>query len=106
MVYALEFAYRVDQKNYTARMISPVCEACAVEEVLRVTGATPDRLATGAPVTVYVSREHPQVAYLALATRRQIIWQCWTVLLTLVIAPVALYCFSRVEWEEPDSDQS
>ena len=105
-VYALEFAYRVDRKNYTARAISPVCEACLAEEVRRITGAMPDRLAAGAPVTVYVSREHPQVAYLALATRRQLIWQWWMVLLTLVIAPAALYGLSRVDWSETDYDES
>lgn len=102
-VYALEFAYQVDRKGYTARTLSPVCDACVAEEVLRITGAMPDRLAAGAPVTVYVSREHPQVAYLALATRKQISGQCWMVLLMLVIAPAALYGASRIEWSEPES---
>ena len=98
VLYSLVFRYRVDHGERTAQAISPFCDYCSAAEVLRVTGKAPERLAAGDSLKVFVLKDRPELAYLALPTAAEIRSQWWEVGLLLLIVPGALVAVSRLDW--------
>ena len=93
---AIRFEYTVGDERRTSQRTLPVCDACTPAVVHRILGVRPSQVTAGMPVTVQVLRRDPRVAYLALATRDDILALAGQVALWLVGAPV--FAFLVVRW--------
>ena len=92
----ISFEYTVGDERRTSTRTLPVCDACSPAVVHRILGRRPSQIPPGMPVTVQVLRRDPGVAYLALATRDDIVEQAGHVALWLVGVPLFAFFFGRV----------
>lgn len=101
-IYRVVYTYRFGQQQWQSERLSPSCDVCVSGDVERMTGKPPPALLAGTPVNVYVLRDKPQIAYLALATGAEIRAQCWVVLLWLIVAPAGVIAASRPYWKKTE----
>jgi hypothetical protein len=90
-VAEVKFSYSVDGTRYVTNTFSARCYWCSPKDVLDVTGFRPGKLAVGTPVAVFFKRDKPEVAYLQLTTKTDVLHQTGFTLLWLVIAPLFLF---------------
>ncbi len=87
----VRFAYAIGGARFVSNTLSANCTWCSPADVLRATGQRPGKLAVGTPVHVFVKRDSPAVAYIALSSKSDVWNQLWFTLLWLVVGPLFIY---------------
>ncbi len=90
-VAEVKFSYSANGTRYVTNTLSASCSWCSPKDVLDVTGVRPSKLAVGTPVAVFFKNDKPEVAYLQLSTKADVLHQTGFTLLWLVIAPLFVY---------------
>jgi hypothetical protein len=93
LVYHVDYVYRDGSQQHAGDRLSTTCGDCPGEDVLHMTGRTPQQLSAGSAVRVYVLKERPHEAYLALATPGDIREKQWAIMRNLIVILIA-FCLA------------
>ncbi len=93
------FRYGINGKQYESSMLTPLCQKCPPEKVVRVLGKRPSQIVSGMRVDVLVLESDPSIAYLGLPERSELTQQFLIVLGLLLLAP-AFAAWSFKTWAD------
>lgn len=104
--YHVEYEFEGTAGRRRSDQLAPFCRDCTLDQLIDVTGKSPNELVAGTSIRVFVSKRQTEHSYLGLATQTQIWRQWWSVLFRLIVIPMIAFFASRMDWTKSNESSA